>query len=218
MTVVSNSSPLISLAKIESFDHLQKLYGSLTISVEVYAEVVVSGAGLPGSSEVLGSSWVQVRQVKRPDEITAAQERFGLGMGELSTLILAKELRADVVILDDLRARKLAQGEGFRVHGTMAILEACFRKGLLVDLRGAYERLLKRGVFLNRDLLNRSSSIVQTAPGLGNPLSPPSEAYAFDRAKREGSKRKGKLRRARPFLQGELMTSGEVREEPRPRR
>jgi len=39
--VVSNSSPLISLAKIESFNLLQRLYGSLTISAEVYAEVVV---------------------------------------------------------------------------------------------------------------------------------------------------------------------------------
>ncbi len=108
MTVVSNSSPLISLAKIESFNLLQQLYGSLTISAEVYAEVVVSGARLPGSSETSGSSWIQVKQVKRPDDITAAQERFGLGIGELSTLILAKELGADLVILDDLRARKLA--------------------------------------------------------------------------------------------------------------
>ena len=164
MTVVSNSSPLISLAKIESFNLLQQLYGSLTISAEVYAEVVVSGARLPGSSETSGSSWIQVKQVKRPDDITAAQERFGLGIGELSTLILAKELGADLVILDDLRARKLAQREGFRVQGSMAVLEACFRKGFLADLREAYEQLLKRGVFLNRDLLNRSLQSFKLPP------------------------------------------------------
>ncbi len=156
MTVVSNSSPLISFAKIESFHLLQQLYGSLTISAEVYAEVVVSGARLPGSSETSSSPWIHVKQVQRPSDITAAQERFGLGIGELSTLILARELGADLVILDDLGARKLAQREGFRVQGSMAILEACFRKGFLGDLRGAYEQLLKRGVFLNRELLNRS--------------------------------------------------------------
>jgi predicted nucleic acid-binding protein len=123
VTVVSNSSPLISLAKIESFHLLQQLYGSLTISTEVYAEVVVSGAGLPGSFEISTSPWIQVKQVKRPDGITAAQEVFGLDIGELSTLILAKELGADLVILDDLGARKLAQREGFRVQGSIAILE-----------------------------------------------------------------------------------------------
>jgi predicted nucleic acid-binding protein len=46
VTVISNSSPLISLAKIETFDLLKQLYGSVTISAEVYAEVVVSGAPL----------------------------------------------------------------------------------------------------------------------------------------------------------------------------
>jgi predicted nucleic acid-binding protein len=45
VTVVSNSSPLISLAKIEMF-HLGELYGKIIISAEVYAEVVIAGAGL----------------------------------------------------------------------------------------------------------------------------------------------------------------------------
>lgn len=98
MTIVSNSSPLISLAKIESFNLLQQLYGTLTISAEVYAEVVVLGAGLPGASETSSSPWIQVVHVKRPSEVAAAQERFGLGLGELSTLILAKEVGADLVI------------------------------------------------------------------------------------------------------------------------
>jgi predicted nucleic acid-binding protein len=162
--VVSNSSPLISLAKIDSFHLLQQLYGSVTISAEVYAEVVVSGASLPGSSETSSSPWLQVRQVRRTENIAAAQERFGLGIGELSTLILAKELGADLVILDDLGARKLAQREGFRVQGSLAILEACFRKGFLADLRRAYGQLLERGVFLNREILNRSLQAFSLPP------------------------------------------------------
>jgi uncharacterized protein len=119
VTVVSNSSPLISLAKIESFNLLQQLFGTLVISAEVYAEVVVAGAGYPGASETSGSPWIQVKHVQRPSDVTTAQERFGLGLGELSTLILAKEVGADLVILDDLGARRLAQREGFRVQGTL---------------------------------------------------------------------------------------------------
>lgn len=72
----------------------------------------------------------------------------------MSTLILAKEIGADLLLLDDLSARKLAQREGLRVQGSVGTLEACFRKGYLSDLRGAYELLLKRGVYLNRALLN----------------------------------------------------------------
>ena len=137
MTVVSNSTPLISLAKIESFDLLRRLYGTVTISTEVYAEVVESGAGLPGATETSRSPWIQVKSFKPKGDLAFAQRRFGLGLGELSTLMLAKDVSADLVILDDLGARKLAQREGFRVQGTIAILEACFRRQYLADLRGA---------------------------------------------------------------------------------
>jgi predicted nucleic acid-binding protein len=154
--VVSDSSPLISLAKIGSFDLLHRLFGEITISSDVYTEVVVVGSRLPGAIETTNSPWIQVRHIKHPKTLASAQERLGLGLGELSTVILAKEIGADLVILDELRARKLAQHEGFRVQGTIGILEACFRKGHLLDLRTAYTQLLKCGIFLNRDLLNRS--------------------------------------------------------------
>jgi predicted nucleic acid-binding protein len=154
--VVSDSSTLISLAKIDSFDLLHRLFGEITISSDVYTEVAIVGSHLPGAIETANSSWIQVRHIKHPETLASAQERLGLGLGELSTLILAKEIGADLVILDELRARKLAQREGFRVQGTIAILEACFRKHYLLDLRTAYVQLLKCGIFLNRDLLNRS--------------------------------------------------------------
>lgn len=146
------------------FHLLHKLYGKVIISTEVYAEVVISGMQLPGSSEVSDSAWIHVRQVKRPADVTTAQQRFGLGLGELSALILAKEITADLVILGDLRARRLAQREGFRVQGTIGLLEACFRRGYLSDLRGTYELLLKRGVYLDRGLLNLSLESCKLAP------------------------------------------------------
>ncbi|HEV2988975.1 MAG TPA: hypothetical protein VG759_11070 [Candidatus Angelobacter sp.] len=156
MIVASDSSPLIALAKIDCFSLLQKLYGQIVISSEVYAEVVVVGAGLAGAADTSMSSWVEVKHIKNPADLTQAKLRFGLGIGELSTMILAKEIQADLIIFDDLGARKLAQAEGFKVQGSIAILEACFRKGHLADLRDAYIRLLRRGVYLNQDLLNAS--------------------------------------------------------------
>ena len=156
MIVVSDSSPLIVLAKIDCFSLLEKLYGTITISSEVYAEVVIAGAGLAGAMDTAKSSWVNIRPIKNPADLTAAQLRFGLGVGELSTMILAKEIQADLIILDDLGARKLAQKEGLKVQGCIAILETCFRKGHLADLREAYLQMLKQGVYLNRQLLNVS--------------------------------------------------------------
>ena len=60
MTVVADSSPLVILAKLSCFDLLNRLFPRLYISTEVHREVVVSGAGLPGASEVAKAStlWV----------------------------------------------------------------------------------------------------------------------------------------------------------------
>jgi predicted nucleic acid-binding protein len=116
----------------------------------------VGGARLPGSFETSQSAWIQVRQISGRRDLAAAQQRSGLGVGELSALILAREIGANLLLLDDLSARKFAQREGFRVQGSLGVLEACFKKGYLSDLRGAYKLLLTRGVYLNRALLNSS--------------------------------------------------------------
>lgn len=156
MIVVSNSSPLIALAKIDAFDLLRRLYGNLVIPSVVYEEVVAAGAGLAGSLETAQAEWIEVRNIRNPASFVAAQIQFGLGAGELSTMILGREISADLLILDDLGARKLARREGFRVQGSIAVLEASFRKGHLKDLRKAYEKLLRSGIYLDRQLLTAS--------------------------------------------------------------
>jgi predicted nucleic acid-binding protein len=64
--VVADSSPLIALAKIGCFDLLKGLYPRLHISGEVYAEIVVAGAGMPGASQVAKSDWIEVVPILPP--------------------------------------------------------------------------------------------------------------------------------------------------------
>ena len=88
MIVVSNSSPLISLAKIGAFDLLRKLYGQLVISAQVYAEVVVAGAELPGVADVSHCPWIEVREIRNPAALEEFQSRrVSLGLGEISAML-----------------------------------------------------------------------------------------------------------------------------------
>jgi len=88
--VVSNSSPLIALAKIDSFSLLQRVYGELFIPSEVYDEVAIAGAGHAGAVETSASHWIHVHRIKNSVDLAASHARFGLGAGELSTIILAQ--------------------------------------------------------------------------------------------------------------------------------
>ncbi len=142
MSVVADSSPLVILAKLACFDLLNRLFLQLYISTEVHHEVVVAGAGLPGAAEVARAKWIEVKQLQNQEELRAAQERHPLGVGELSTILLAKEVHANTVLLDDYNARKLAKGEGLQVRGSVGLLETFYLRGQLTDLRAVFRRLL----------------------------------------------------------------------------
>ena len=142
MTIVSDSSPLVILAKLGYFDLLKSIFTRLYVSSQVHHEVVVVGAGLPGSSEVTRAEWIEVKRLQNPAALLAAQEQYALGVGELSTILLGKEFRAEALLLDDRNARKLARREGFQVRGSMGLLETFYLKGHLTDLRAAFRQLL----------------------------------------------------------------------------
>ena len=148
MTAISNASPLIILAKIGLLDLLLHLHGQVIISPDVHREVVVSGAGLPGSGQVASAQWIKVKDVREPARIARVAAGAGLGLGEASTVLLAQELRADLALIDDLKARKVAEAEGLKIRGSIGTLEAAFRKGHLSDLRQAFRHLVEAGLYL----------------------------------------------------------------------
>jgi predicted nucleic acid-binding protein len=123
VNVVSDSSPLIILAKLGRFDDLQLLFPHIHSSPELHHEVVVSGAGLPGAKEVSKAEWMAVNAVQNPTALYTAQRNYGLSPGEMSTIILAKELGGNLVLLDDYGARKLAKSEGLEILGSVGLLE-----------------------------------------------------------------------------------------------
>ncbi|MFZ3216537.1 MAG: hypothetical protein WA192_10800 [Candidatus Acidiferrales bacterium] len=154
MTVVADSSPLVILTKLGYFHLLNNLFPRICISAEVHREVVVAGAGLAGASEVAAAEWLEVRSLRNQAELLAAQQKYALGAGELSSILLAKELRADTVLLDDYKARKLAAAEGLLVRGTAGLLEAFYLRGYLTDLPAAFRQLVKDS-YIDQRLLDR---------------------------------------------------------------
>jgi len=153
VTVLSDSSPLITLAKIRRLELLQQLYRTVTITPEVYAEVVVGGAGLAGASEISAAQWINVRPVRARANLISVQQYSGLGIGEVSVVILGRELQADVVLMDDMKARNLAKQEGLAVLGCVGVLYDAFILKLLPDLTVAYRQLLSSGAYADRGLL-----------------------------------------------------------------
>ncbi|MCZ7634710.1 MAG: hypothetical protein M5U12_00710 [Verrucomicrobia bacterium] len=89
-------------------------------------------------------------------ELLRRRGLYPLGAGELATVRLAQSLPADLALLDERAARRLARASGVAVMGCVGLLETAFRRGFLPDLRASYQRLLAEGIWIDTRLLNRS--------------------------------------------------------------
>ena len=115
----------------------------------------MSGHGMWGAAEVAKADWIRVKAAGS-DLMITLQHRAGLGSGEVSTVLLAKELKADLALMDDRKARALAVKFGVTPIGCIGILQSAFLAGLLTDLRKAYQLLLGSGAYANRGILEAS--------------------------------------------------------------
>jgi|SRR5437867_2664976 len=148
MTAVSDSSPLISLAAISSLDLLQSLFRIVVIPDAVYQEVA-AGKGKPGAREMANADWIVARTVANEAEVGRLMASERLGRGEAETIALAKELRANPVILDDHQARQAARRHRLPVLGTLGLLVAAKRAGLVSEIRTRLQALVAEGAYIH---------------------------------------------------------------------
>jgi predicted nucleic acid-binding protein len=145
MIVVSNTSPIVKLAAVGRLDLLQQLYGAILIPAAVYVEIVVVGAGLPGALEVQTLPWFQQRPVTPSALLTRL--RLGLDPGEAEAVALADEIKADLILLDERRARRVASQLGLSRVGVLGILIEAKRGGLLAAVRPVLDDLIATAGF-----------------------------------------------------------------------
>jgi len=155
-TVVSNASPLILLAGVGQFDRLRDLFGEIWITPPVFEEVAVRGKGRPGSAEVSQASFIRRKAVLLGSRLAETRESAQLAEGEASTILLAEELKADLVLIDEKAARSVAKGLGLKVAGTLRVLELAYERQLIQDLRETYGRLKSGPAHLAPGLLDGS--------------------------------------------------------------
>jgi predicted nucleic acid-binding protein len=109
--------------------------------------------------------------VDRPAPVDAAG-RFArasgesnLGAGESEALSLAVEIQAARVLVDERAARRVAQAMGLSVVGTLGVLLAAKRKGLVAEVRPLIDALLQRGFWVAPHLVERALFVAGEGDG-----------------------------------------------------
>lgn len=155
MALVSDSGPLISLARIGQLDLLPKLFGEIVVPAAVYREVT-QDQNLPGALSVLSAEWVTVVEVG--DRAALADLSSSLDPGEREVLLLAQWLGLTAAI-DERRARHFATALGIPQTGTVGILLAAKRAGLIASITPLLDQLTAKGVRLSSRLYEEARSL-----------------------------------------------------------
>lgn len=131
MIVVADSSPLIALCRIGRLELLHDLFGQLVVPNAVWLEVVASDPGKSGVKEIAAAPWI-IRQTVT-DMPLVQLLRQDLGAGESEAIVLAREISADVLLMDERRGREAAKRLGITCTGLVGVLLEARRRGAVND-------------------------------------------------------------------------------------
>lgn len=157
MIIVSNSGPLIALARIHHVFLLQRLYGHLLIPPAVHQEVTGLRPDLPGATEVRHAPWIEIADVS--DQIAVSLLRERLDAGESEAIVLALERQADILLIDEARGRRIAQAKGLVHVGTIGILVLAKRQGLIEQVTPVLEQLIASGFRMDDFLFQTAKNL-----------------------------------------------------------
>jgi predicted nucleic acid-binding protein len=152
--VVADSSPLIYLSRVGVLDLLATVYNDVVVPQAVWDEVVQQRPSAPGVDTLRQASWIRVIDNVLP------RVDLGLDPGETAAILLAEEIHADLLLIDERIGRKVAEARGITVRGTLGVLVQARQAGALPALRPVLDALVREGFRIAPALIREALSRV----------------------------------------------------------
>jgi predicted nucleic acid-binding protein len=137
--VISDASCLILLTNIGELDLLQQLYGRIWTTPTVAAEY---GQSLP--------EWIEVEAAR--DQYRQQLLAMQLDAGESSAIALALEKADCTLILDDRRARRVAEQLRIQITGILGVLLKAKQRGVITAVKPLLDRIRQTNFRISAEL------------------------------------------------------------------
>ncbi|MGC1374826.1 MAG: DUF3368 domain-containing protein [Anaerolineales bacterium] len=149
MLIVADSSALIALATCDGLDILLLVYDEIWIPQAVYHEVVITEKPQASALETFLSG--RVMEVDITHWVLAAG---GLGQGEVEAMALYKQLSAGALLIDDRRARLVAEHNQINCIGALGLLLLAKQRGKVEKITPYIQKLRTSSIHYGETLLN----------------------------------------------------------------
>lgn len=165
--VVSNSSPIIHLAKIGKLSLLREYFNTIMVPKSVFKECVAEGKDRKEVEAIKKAEWIRVVEVQDKKLVKLLQS--SLDDGESEAIVLSLESGADLILLDDSDAREKARIYGLTVTGTLGVLLRAKKDRKISSLKENIIKLRESGFwvgdFVQERLLEASGDYFKSPSG-----------------------------------------------------
>ncbi|MFM6370265.1 MAG: DUF3368 domain-containing protein, partial [Dolichospermum sp.] len=163
MIIVSDTTPISELAKVNHLNLLPKLFGKVVIPQGVFDELQVGEH--PAAQLVQNLSWLEVVTVDNQQLVRELQQSFKLDLGESEAIALAEEISASGLLIDESAARKVAMAQKLPLIGTVGILLLAKRRGLLDSVKDVLDEMQEQGMRISDRLYVQVLTLAQEKDG-----------------------------------------------------
>lgn len=152
-----DASPLIYLARTALLPLLKVLAPVFVAPSAVFEEIRAKGPDDAALAALQSASWISVvSPMPIPVEIQAKD----LGAGESAVLAWCSAHPGAIAVLDDRRARELAESLLIPTIGTLGIVLQAKRKGTIPRARPVIEELVEHGMYLSKNVVDKALKVV----------------------------------------------------------
>ncbi len=148
--IVSNTTPIISLLKLNRLELLHKLYNQIYIPAAVFNEIE-AGKSKVYYKDLSKVDWISIVEIQ---DKQAVKYFLDLDAGEAEAIVLATELNADLILLDEKLGRFHAKHADLKVTGTIGILIKAKSEGLIEEVKPLLDELTNKEVWISEKLKN----------------------------------------------------------------
>ncbi len=145
MIIISDTSCIINLAQVGELELLPKIFNEIVIPQAVYDEIVLKGNNRAGAHEIKQATWIKIKQ--HTNKTLYQELRADLDEGEAEAITLAIELKADLLIIDEDKGRRIAESKHLNYTGLLGVLIRAKQKGLLTEVKPVLDNLIQKAKF-----------------------------------------------------------------------
>ena len=105
MIVVSDTTPIISLLKINQLEILEKLFGNVQIPCAVYDELTSNSKFQEEVRKIQECTFIEIEYVEDSKSVNLLRRATGLDAGESEAIVLVDNQNADLLLMDEVKGR-----------------------------------------------------------------------------------------------------------------